>query len=176
MSDQFLGEIRIFPFNFAPTGWALCDGQVMPISQNTALFSLLGTSFGGDGKSTFALPDLQGRAPLDFGNGTGLTVRPLGEPGGEPSVTLVQAEMPVHSHVPQAVDGPGDQDGPAGHTWAIAQADPRTQDLMYASSGSLQMSAASLSSAGGGQPHNNLAPYLVMNFCIALQGIFPSRS
>src|SRR5512135_378675 len=119
MTDQFLAEIRIFPFNFAPTGWATCDGQLMAISQNTALFSLLGTTYGGDGKSTFALPNLQGAAPMHAGQGPGLSLRDLGEVGGESNVTLLDSEMPAHTHTAQGLAGAGGQ-GPGGNTWAEA--------------------------------------------------------
>ncbi len=174
MSDQFLGEIRIFPFNFAPTGWAVCSGQLMPISQNTALFSLLGTYYGGDGRSTYALPNLQGNAPLNFGQGAGLSLYDLGEQGGEPNVTLLQTEMPAHSHGAMAYAGPGGQNPAPTMTWS--ELTQRGQ-VAYTPSApqNVQMNPLALSMAGGNQPHNNLPPYLTLNFCIALQGVFPAR-
>jgi microcystin-dependent protein len=174
MSSPFLAEIRIFTGNFAPVGWATCDGQVMPISQNTALFSLLGTTYGGNGTTNFALPNLQGAAPLNAGQGPGLTLRNQGESGGEQSVTLLGTEMPAHSHTAQAYAGAGGQ-GPAGNSWS----DPNERGIgAYApSSGSnVAMNPMSLSASGGGLPHNNMMPYLCLTFIIALQGIFPARS
>ncbi len=176
MSDQFLGEIRVFPTNFAPFGWAFCDGQLMAISQSTALFSLLGTFYGGDGKSNFALPDLRGRAPMHFGQGPGLSLRDLGETGGGEAVTLLISEIPQHTHQAVGVAANGDQASPAGNTWASAHSGPKTKDNIYASAAGATMNAQALAVAGASQPHNNLPPYLVINFCIALQGIFPSRS
>lgn len=177
MADPFLAEIRIFAGNFAPTGWALCNGQLMAISQNTALFSLLGTTYGGDGKSTFALPNLQGSAPMQQGQGPGLSLRDLGETGGEPTVTLLQTEMPAHSHGWQTSAGGrfgGDSNAPSPSTSLTVGG---ANDSIYASGNpSGQMSPQSLSIAGGGQPHNNLMPYLGLTFIIALQGIFPPRS
>lgn len=175
MSDQFVGEIRIFGFNFPPTGWALCNGQLMSISQNTALFSLLGTTYGGDGKSTFALPNLQGRAPLQPGQGPGLSLRDLGETGGETNVTLIQSEMPLHTHGPlQASTSAGTQQAPGNAVWGTSQVLRQGVNLYTPNPGS-PMNPAAISAAGGSLPHNNLPPYLVLNFCIALQGIFPPR-
>lgn len=177
MSDQFVAEIRIFGFNFAPTGWALCDGQIMPISQNTALFSLLGTSYGGDGKSTFALPNLQGSAPLQQGQGAGLSLYDLGEYGGESSVTLLTSEIPLHNHLPGCLNGAGNITTPAGNVWASAKVGKQAENRYSATPGtSPTMSGTMISTAGGNIPHNNMPPYLVLNFCIALQGIFPARS
>jgi len=176
MSDQFVAEIRIFPFNFAPTGWAFCNNQLMPISQNTALFSLLGTTYGGDGKSTFALPGLQGCSPMQQGQGQGLSLRDLGELGGEQSVTLLQTEMPVHNHGALGAPGTG-QNSPVGNAWASGL---KTGPSIYTPSGTqgndVDMSPVALGIAGGNQPHNNMMPFLTLNFCIALQGIFPPRS
>jgi microcystin-dependent protein len=172
MSDQFLAEIRIFPFNFPPTGWAFCDGQLLPISQNTALFALLGTWYGGDGKSTFALPDLQGRAPLHPGQGQGLSLYDLGQEGGSESVTLLQSEMPIHSH---SMNG-ATQDPAlaklisADASWGLSQGGGIYQDTQ-----NTQLSFQAVAPAGGSLPHNNMQPYLTMNYCIALQGIFPQR-
>jgi microcystin-dependent protein len=177
MSDVFLGEIRIFPFNFAPKGWAMCDGQLMAISQNTALFSLLGTTYGGDGKSTFELPNLQGRAPMLYGNGLGLTPHVIGEVSGAPSVALNVSEMPAHNHSSTADTSVATTTNPFGNLPAIAAINPRFPDNMYTNSApNALMLAGNVLTAGGGSPHNNLQPYLVLNFCIALQGIFPSRS
>ncbi|MBU2698246.1 phage tail protein [Pimelobacter sp. 30-1] len=173
MSDQFVAEIRIFPFNFAPTGWAMCNGQLLPISQNTALFSLLGTYYGGDGKATFALPNLQDSAPLQQGQGQGLSDHFLGEASGAPAVTLLQSEMPSHTHQLYAnTTDPGDTSVPSP-----------TATFATSSGGALYQPATALSAlaplalgiAGGSLPHNNMQPSLTLNFCIALQGIFPQR-
>jgi microcystin-dependent protein len=175
MSDPFVAEIRIFGFNFAPRGWAFCDGQLMAISQNTALFSLLGTTYGGDGRSTFALPNLQGSAPMQPGQGPGLSLHDLGETGGEPSVTLLQTEMPIHAHTAQGFPNAGGQAPANNTTWS--DANQRGIATYAPSSGGqdVQMSPQALSINGGSLPHNNLMPYLVLNFCISQQGIFPQR-
>lgn len=175
MSTPFLAEIRIFGFNFAPKGWALCNGQIMPISQNTALFSLLGTNYGGDGKSNFALPNLQGSAPLHPGQGPGLSFRSLGELGGEQNVTLLQTEMPSHAHTAQGFSGAGGQN-PGGNSWADANQRGISTYTPGSAPSNVQMSPFGLSISGGSQPHNNMMPYLTLNFCIALQGIFPARA
>lgn len=173
MSDPFVAEIRIFPFNFPPKGWAFCDGQLMPISQNTALFSLLGTVYGGDGKSTFALPDLQGNAPMQPGQGQGLSLRDLGELSGVESVTLLQSEMPIHAHNIMASTEDGELKPPT-NTRILGRS--INAFLYQSSNASLQlMSPQQLGIAGGGLPHNNMQPYLTLNFCIALQGVFPQR-
>ncbi|HEX2923342.1 MAG TPA: tail fiber protein [Chloroflexota bacterium] len=170
--DPFLAEIRIVPFNFAPAGWALCCGQLIPISQNTALFSLLGTTYGGDGQSNFALPDLQGRSPMHPGQGAGLSLHDLGESSGSDTVTLTSAEMPVHTHtLPQAVAAEGNQQGPSGNVWAQS----RTSLYSPSSASDGTMNASAVGPVGSSQPHNNLPPYLVLNFVIALQGVFPQR-
>ena len=174
MSDQFLAEVRIVGFNFPPTGWAFCNGQVMPISQNTALFALLGTSFGGDGKSTFALPNLQGSAPLHAGSGQGqgLSERFLGEQSGSQFITLLQSEMPFHTHALRAANTTGDTPVPNPNN-SLARYPGQYQTN---SSANLQMMAPqALPVAGGSLPHNNMMPYLTLNFVIALQGIFPQR-
>jgi len=178
MSDPYIGEIRIFSGNFAPQGWALCDGQLMAISQNTALFSLLGTTYGGDGRSTFALPDLRDMAPLQAGQGNGLSLRDLGETGGEQAVTVTVAQMPSHTHAINCVSGAGDQNSPVGNIWAEAHVSRQGVPLYAAgtSSGAPQMSPQAFAVAGGGQPHNNLPPSLTLTFIIALQGVFPPRS
>jgi microcystin-dependent protein len=170
--DPFVAEIRIFPFNFAPKGWAFCDGQILPLSQNTALFSLLGTTYGGDGKSNFALPDMQGNVPMHPGQGPGLSLHDLGETGGSDTVSLLESETPSHSHA-----------------WTVSAADAQTGSPtsqlfasgigigMYAAPGGLTpLSDNALAPAGGDQPHNNLQPYLTLNFCIALQGVYPPRT
>jgi microcystin-dependent protein len=174
MSDQFLAEIRIFPFNFPPTGWAFCDGQLMPISQNTALFALLGTVYGGDGKSTFALPNMQGNAPMQPGQGQGLSLRDLGEMSGVESIALLQSEIPLHTHqmFADALD-PADLAAP-NPSRVLAQS---TGVFAYQPSNAnlAPMAFQALPPAGGGLPHNNMQPYLTLSFCIALQGIFPQR-
>jgi microcystin-dependent protein len=171
MADPFVAEIRIFPFNFAPKGWAWCDGQLLPLSQNTALFSLLGTTYGGDGKSNFALPDLQGRAPMHPGQGPGLSLHDLGETGGSETVTLLESEIPAHSHgLRSSLD---DDDSTLPGTPNA----PGQLSVIYAPAGStVMMAPEALAPAGGDQPHNNMQPYLTFYFCIALQGVFPPRS
>ena len=176
MSDPFVAEIRIFAGNFAPRGWAVCNGQLMPISQNTALFSLLGTTYGGDGKTTFALPNLQGSAPLHPGQGNGLSQRFLGETGGEPSVTLINSEMPGHGHVVSATSTPGSVPDPANAVWGVAGVARGTSMYSAGPGSSQQMSPQAFSTAGSSQPHNNMPPYLVLTFIIALQGIYPARN
>jgi microcystin-dependent protein len=173
MSDQFLAEIRIFPFNFPPTGWAFCNGQLMPISQNTALFALLGTFYGGDGKSTFALPDMLDSVPMQTGQGQGLSQRFLGEQSGVSSVTLIQSEVPFHTHAVFASPEPGDNSVPSPNMALATSAGA----FAYVSGSPVLDQAAfqALSPAGGGLPHNNMQPYLTLNFCIALQGVFPQR-
>jgi len=170
--DPFVAEIRIFPFNFAPKGWAFCDGQLLPISQNTALFSLLGTTYGGDGKSNFALPDLQGRAPMHPGQGPGLSLHDLGEDGGSETVTLLESEIPVHNHALKvnAAD-PGEDRIPIGEAFGRAVGG----NLYGAAASMVPMAPEALAPAGGDQPHNNMQPYLTFYFCISLQGVFPPR-
>jgi len=176
MADPFVAEIRIFPFNFAPKGWAFCDGQLLPISQNTALFSLLGTTYGGDGKSTFALPDLQGSAPMHPGQGSGLSLHDLGESGGTESVTLLPTEMPAHQHgVGRAANVSGDSVVPTNCVWAMSGAGRGAAALYIAGPPTGKVNPLSLFPTGGGLPHNNMQPYLTLNFCIALQGVFPAR-
>jgi len=175
MADPFVAEIRIFAGNFAPKGWAFCDGQLMPISQNTALFSLLGTNYGGDGRSTFALPNLQGAAPLGAGQGPGLSLRDLGETGGSQTVTLLASEIPAHTHAARA-STTGGVNSPANATWGESKLG-KTPMAVYAASGAdnVALSPQALAVAGGGLPHNNMPPYLCLTFIIALQGVFPPR-
>lgn len=172
MADPFVAEIRIFPFNFPPRGWAWCNGQLLPLSQNTALFSLLGTTYGGNGMNNFALPDLQGRAPMQPGQGPGLSPHDLGEAGGSETVTLQASEIPGHSHSLQLSDNPGERNNPAGNYYSTPDS-----GRIYAPAGSLtDMAPQLLGPAGGGLPHNNMQPYLTFYFCIALQGVFPPRT
>ncbi len=172
--DPFLAEIRIYPFNFAPKAWAFCNGQLIPISQNTALFALLGTVFGGDGKSTFALPDLQGNAALHSGQGPGLSPYDPGQIGGSETVTLLQTEIPVHTHLIQANTDFATVQGP-GPDRSLARSQNGTAYQTNTSQSIVQMNPQSLAPTGGSMPHNNMMPYLTLNFCIALQGVFPPR-
>ena len=174
MADPFVAEIRMFAGNFAPKGWALCNGQILPISQNTALFSLLGTMYGGDGKSTFALPNLQGSTPLHFGQGPGLSEYSIGEVGGTQFVTLIQSEFPFHNHLLESYrDDPADSAVPSpnvvlGRAVALLPYRPTAQS-------GVTMNVQALSVAGNSLPHNNMSPYLTVTFIIALQGVFPPR-
>ena len=175
MADPFVAEIRIFPFNFAPKGWAFCDGQILPISQNTALFSLLGTTYGGDGKSTFALPDLQGSAALHPGQGPGLSLYDLGQVGGSEFVTLLVSEIPLHTHQMKASVENATQ-GTLATNITLASS---VQGSLYQSNVNanlVAMAPQALAPAGSSLPHNNMMPYLTLNFCIALQGVFPPRT
>jgi microcystin-dependent protein len=165
MSEPYLSEIRMVSFNFPPKGWAFCNGQLLPINQNQALFALLGTNYGGNGTTTFALPNLQGCGPLHMGNGY-----VLGEGGGATSVTLTTSEIPAHTHQAQGVSTVANIAAPVGEAWADSASDP------YGASGNTTMNASVLTTAGGSQPHNNMPPSLVLNFIIALQGIFPSQN
>lgn len=174
MSSPFVAEIRIFAGNFAPTGWALCDGQLLPISQNTALFSLLGTFYGGDGKSTFALPNFEGSAPIHQGQGPGLSETFLGQSGGEQFVTLLQTEMPIHNHNAQGNAGGGNTTSPSNAVWSVLGT-TRTPPPLYSAATNTPMSPFALSIAGGSLPHNNMSPFVVLTFIIAMQGVFPPR-
>ena len=172
MSEPFVGEIRMFGFGFAPQGWALCNGQLLPISQNQALFSLLGTTYGGDGRTTFALPDMQSRVPVCQGQGPGLSSYAEGQAGGAETVTLAAAQMPGHTHPVKASSSAAGADQPGGRALArsanhIYTAEPDTNTVL---------NADMLGGTGGGQPHGNIQPYLAVNFCIALTGIFPPRN
>lgn len=173
MSEPFLAEIRIFAGNFAPRGWAFCNGQLLPIAQNTALFSLIGTTYGGDGRTTTALPDLKGRAPMHPGRGPGLTARRLGERGGTETVTLTEAQMPSHQHQAEASDNNATFNDPGGRLIARG---PTRISAFYVATGTLgDMRAGSLQNTGGSLAHNNVQPFLTMNFIIALVGLYPSR-
>jgi microcystin-dependent protein len=174
MADPFVAEIRIFPFNFAPRGWAWCDGQLLPLSQNTALFSLLGTTYGGNGKSNFALPNLQGSAPMHPGQGPGLSLHDLGESGGSDTVTLNQNETPAHSHTLKAQSTTGSKSTPENNS--IARVSGATPYLPAAGAALTPLSNQAVTPTGGDQPHNNMMPYLTYYFNIALQGVFPPRS
>ncbi|SHM64527.1 phage tail protein [Roseibium suaedae] len=174
MSDPFLAEIRIFAGDFAPRGWAFCDGQLMPIANNTALFSLIGITYGGDGQVTMALPDLKGRAPMHPGRGPGLQDRWLGEPVGTSSVTLLESQIPHHTHAFRASSGRGSSATPSSER-ALAQSFP---EILYTSDDSrtVAMDYTSLHATGGTQAHSNMQPFLALNFIISLVGIYPSRS
>jgi len=176
MSEPFIAEIRIFAGNFAPRSWAFCNGQLLQISQNTALFSLVGTTYGGDGRTTFGLPNLQERAPMHPGRGPGLTSRRLGETGGQATATLTAAQMASHNHILQGSIEPADSADPAN---AVLGSSAPLEDRQYRYSDQAQQAAmhsSALGTSGSGQPHNNMPPYLVMNFIIALVGLYPSRS
>lgn len=175
MSSPFVAEIRIFPFNFAPTGWAFCDGQLMPLSQNTALFSLLGTTYGGNGVSTFALPNLQGSVPMFYGTAAGGTTHAIGESGGEASVQLRESEVPPHSHSLQASTHPANLNNPNAQV-SLGRSTPSIYKQPSGAAQPQPLSAQAVGSAGNGQAHNNLMPFLTLNFCIALQGVYPPRS
>ena len=173
MGTPYLGEIRNFGFTFAPVGWAQCAGQLMSIAQNTALFSLLGTTYGGNGVSTFALPDLRGRVPVGMGNGPGLTPRVQGEVSGTENTTVLVSNLPAHNHPLNAKTGVGNQAAPTGHL--LAASDQRNSQ--YTSAGiDTALAATSIGNTGSGIPINNMQPYLATNYCIALNGIFPSRN
>ena len=172
MSEPFIAEIRIFAGNFAPRGWAFCDGQLLPISQNTALFSLIGTTYGGDGRTTTALPNLQGRAPMHPGRGPGLTSRRLGERGGVETVTLTEAQMPAHNHILRATVARGGVSTPTGNAFNTSSG----ETAYHAPDTNVGMSSAMAADTGGSQAHNNMQPYLTINFIIALVGLYPSRS
>lgn len=173
MADPFVAEIRIVPFNFAPKGWAWCDGQLLPLSQNTALFSLLGTTYGGNGTSTFALPNLQGRAPLMPGQGPGLSLYDLGQTGGAETVSLLESEMPSHSHALRGGDPVG---APVAAPEGASLGSSPARSYISGVTASESMSLETVSQTGGSQPHNNMPPYLTAYFIIALQGVFPPRT
>jgi microcystin-dependent protein len=174
--DPFVAEIRIFPFNFAPKGWAFCDGQILPLSQNTALFSLLGTTYGGDGKSNFALPNMQGNVPMHPGQGPGLSLHDLGETGGSDAVSLLESEIPSHSHTMMSLPAPANRTAPIANAIARVQGTAGPYVPASPAPAPANMSDNAVAPAGGDQPHNNLQPYLALNFCIALQGVYPPRT
>jgi microcystin-dependent protein len=169
VAEPFLGEIRTFAFNFAPQGWAFCDGRLLPISQNTALFSLVGTFYGGDGIATFALPDLRGRVGVNMGQGPGLSPYQLGEVAGVETVTLTVGQLPAHSHEVAANAAEFTTTHPGGHVLALGGSYAAAPD-------GTTLNAGTIVAAGGSQPHTNIQPFLGLNFCIAMQGIFPSRN
>lgn len=172
MADPFLGEIRLFGGNFAPQGWALCNGQLLPIAQNTALFSLLGTNYGGDGHVTFGLPDLRGRAPIHMGQGAGLTPRPIGSVSGRETVALIAHECPAHLHAASGANG-ANQASPVGNFWST---DPNGNTAAYSTTANSVMAPGAIGATGLGQPHENMQPYLAVNYIIALAGVYPSRN
>ena len=175
MSDPFVAEIRMFAGNFAPKGWATCDGQLLPISQNTALFSLVGTFYGGDGKSTFGLPDMQGNAPMFWGQGQGLSDHDLGEMSGSETVTLLESEIPVHSHSLSASTNAADEEGTKQPANGIPGVQQGSNQMYTAFANPAAMAFQALSPAGSSLPHNNMMPYLTLTYIIALQGVFPPR-
>ena len=176
MSTPYVGEIRPFPYNFAPRGWAFCQGQILPISQNTALFSLLGTYYGGNGQTNFALPDLRGRLAVSSGQGPGLSNYVIGEQTGVESVTLVVSNLPAHSHVPQCTSAMAGQPSPTGNVWAADGAGITSEYGAPDANHPAPMSPQAISNTGGNQPHTNLMPYLALNYCISLQGVYPARN
>jgi microcystin-dependent protein len=167
MSSPFIGEIRMFAGNFAPVGWSFCNGAIIPIDQNDALFNLIGTTYGGDGQTTFALPNLQSRVPIHVGPGFA-----LGQSGGAETVTLTTSQIPAHSHVPQCIAGTGNAQGPGNGVWA----QPSTGTIYSNVAPSLVLDPAAIGSSGGSQPHDNMVPFLVVNFILSLFGIFPSQT
>ncbi|MBI1804854.1 MAG: phage tail protein [Ignavibacteriae bacterium] len=167
MAQPYVGELRMFAGNFAPAGWMFCEGQLLPISENETLFNLIGTTYGGDGQSTFALPDLRGRIPIHFGNGF-----TLAETGGAESVTLTTQQIPAHSHVPQGDSNSGNSDDPSGRVWASSSA----IQFIAGVNANTDMNTSIVGSTGGSQPHDNMPPYLVVSFIISLFGIFPSQT
>lgn len=176
MATPYVGEIRMFGGNFAPRSNAFCNGQLIAIAQNTALFSLLGTIYGGNGITNFALPNLQSRAPMHFGQGPGLTDRTIGEQDGVETVTLSIAQVPAHNHQATGLAAAGNQGSPAGATWATVNVGRNPSPMYAPPPGNVAMNPSALAQAGGGQPHDNMPPFLVINFIIALQGVFPPRN
>lgn len=172
MSEPFIGEVRIFAGTYAPRGWAFCNGQLLPIAQNTALFSIVGTTYGGDGRTTLGLPNLQGRAPMHPGRGPGLTPRRMGEVAGAPTETLIPGQMPAHTHLVQGL-GPANTNSPGG---ASPATNPTVSQYQTGATNMVSAAATAVGDNGGGGPHNNLQPYLTLNFIIALVGVYPTRS
>lgn len=177
MADAFLGEIRLFAGTYAPNGWLLCEGQMLPLQRYTALFSIIGVTYGGNGTTMFALPDLRGAAPLGQGQGPGLTQRSLGDSGGAAAVTLEQDQMPAHNHLAAGVAANGNSNSPAGAVWAqhATATRPPVPSMLYAAKGDAPISPAALQPAGQGVAHNNMQPYLPLRFIICIDGIFPPR-
>jgi len=174
--DPYVGEIRLFAGNYAPRGWALCDGSIMHVQQNPALFAVIGNQYGGDGQTTFALPNLQGKAPMGQGAGPGLTPRAIATAVGEKTQTLTLDQIPSHTHVPNASNATsGGVDDPANAVWG-ARTNVPASNRAYSATANTDMNPLALSAIGGGQPHNNMQPYLVLNFIIALEGVFPPKS
>lgn len=176
MSEPFVAEIRIFAGDFAPRGWAFCDGQLLPVAQNTALFSLIGTTYGGDGSTTTALPNMQGRSPMHPGRGPGLTAKRLGQRGGVEAVTLSEAQIPSHSHTLVGSIEETEFDGTSNPENSVTGKVESGKDMYSAASNLQPLAPETIKAAGGSQLHNNMQPYLTMNFIIALQGLYPSRS
>ncbi|MEZ0611771.1 phage tail protein [Fibrella sp. WM1] len=176
MTEPFIAMIGLFGFNFEPRGWAFCDGRLLPISQNSALFALIGTFYGGNGTTNFALPDLRGRAPIGQGQGPGLTPRTIGEASGSETVTLLQSQMPAHNHLMNVSGSGGTQNSPSGTFLAVAVDSSEQAINIYGTTPSATANPQAIGVAGGTQPHQNMQPYLAMNYCIALEGIFPSRN
>ena len=176
MAEPFLGEIRMFAGNFTPRGWALCNGQILPISQNTALFSLLGTTYGGNGVTTFALPDLQSRLPMHWGQGPGLSQRVIGETAGTESVTLINSQMPIHTHTANAASAAGDQPSPSGNVWAVPSDSQGNTLNAFAATPNAILAPQAIGNSGGSQPVPIMPPFLCVTYIIALEGIFPSRN
>lgn len=173
--EPLVGEIKMFAGNYPPRGWAFCEGQLLNVSQNTVLFTILGTTYGGDGRTTFALPDLRGRLPMHPGQGPGLSQRDLGEQGGSETVTLLQNQMPAHNHILHASTAMADQDLPTGNVPAVyldASAQPAH---LYAATPNTSMNPTAISATGGNQPHDNMPPFTCINFIIALEGYFPVK-
>jgi microcystin-dependent protein len=173
MSAPYVGEIRIFAGNFAPAGWMLCQGQLLSIAENEVLFTLIGTTYGGDGQSTFALPNLASRIPTHQGTGPGLSNQIIGQEGGNETITLTAGQMPVHNHAAICSNTGANQASPGGNFWST---DPGGNTAAYSNAAGSQMAPAAVGNTGGGQPHDNLQPFVVINYIISLFGIFPSQS
>ena len=171
MSDPFLGEIRLVGFNFAPRGWAKCDGQLLSIADNDALFALIGTTYGGDGQSTFALPDFRSRMPIHQGTGSSGTNYTMGESSGTETVTLIVNQIPTHTHPAQAQSGGGNQPGPEGNVWSSS-----SLNQYNSSAADSNMNPLTITPSGGSQPHDNMMPFLTITFVTSLEGIFPTRN
>jgi microcystin-dependent protein len=178
MADAYTGEIRLFAGNYAPLNWEFCNGKILNVSQNTTLYSIIGNRYGGDGQRTFALPNLNGAAPMGQGTGPGLTPRDVGEPVGTANVTLLSTEMPAHIHVPTAVTNVGNSESPANNYWGelAPSGRPPAARPLYDATSNVTMSPLAIGVTGGSLPHNNMQPYLVLNYIICLQGVFPQRS